>query len=74
MVKINKKRIDFVSDLDKMRKVYSRFHKNRNDLRIHYGGGGDFGATFGVKTSQFTWRSVASKFWVGRLILDPGLV
>ena len=37
-------------------------------------GEGDFGATFRVKTGQFTWRMVASEFWVGRLILDPGLV
>ena len=37
-------------------------------------GEGDFGATFGVKTGQFTWRSVASQFWVGCLILDPGPV
>ena len=37
-------------------------------------GEGDFGATFGVKTDQFTRCSVASQFWVGCLILDPGLV
>ena len=40
--------------------IYSRSRKNCNDLMIHYGGEGDFGATFGVKTGQFTWRSVAS--------------
>ena len=39
---------------------YSRFHKNRNDLRIHYGGGGRFWSFFKGKTGQFTWRSVAS--------------
>ena len=37
-------------------------------------GEGDFGANFGVKTGQFTWCYSASKFWVGCLILDPGLV
>ena len=40
---------------------YSRFTKKRNDLRIHYRGRErDFGATFGVKTGQFSWRSAAS--------------
>ena len=39
---------------------YSRLTKKRNDLRIHYRGEGDFGATFRVKTGQFTWRSEAS--------------
>ena len=34
--------------------------KKSNDLMIHYEGEGDFGATFGVKTGQFTWRSEAS--------------
>ena len=34
-------------------------------------GEGDFRATFGVKTGQFTWHSVASQFWVSHLILDP---
>ena len=31
-----------------------------NNLRIHYGGEVDFGATYGVKTGQFTWHTVAS--------------
>ena len=35
----------------------------------------DFGATFGVKTVQFTWQTVAFFLLrVSHLILDPGLV
>ena len=37
-------------------------------------GDGDFGATFWVKTGQFTWPYVASQFFMGYLILDPGLM
>ena len=51
--------------------LYSSFTKNST---IHYRGGRNFGATFGIETGQFTWCIVASKFWVGQLILDPGLV
>ena len=38
--------------------MYSRFHNNRNDLRIHYGGEGDLGAPFAVKTGQFIWHGL----------------
>ena len=53
--------------------LYSMVNKKQNDLRIFRGGGG-FWCYFRVKIGHFTWRSVASKFWVDQLILDPGLV
>ena len=34
--------------------------KKRHNIRIHYRGEGEFGATYWVKSGQFTWCSVAS--------------
>ena len=58
--------------LDNLR-IYNRLTKNATISGFIIEGQGNFGATFGLKTGQFTWHSVASQFCVGHLILDPVL-
>ena len=45
--------------LDNLR-IYNRLTKNATISGFIIEGQGNFGATFGLKTGQFTWRSVAS--------------
>ena len=48
----------FTGDSPRIKYSYSRFAKKRDPFSI-IEGEEDFGATFGVKTVQFTWQTVA---------------
>ena len=47
--------------------TYSRFHKKRNDLRIHYRGGRRFVATFGVNNFPIYTAQCSFLVWGGPL-------